>query len=400
MKKTTYLIIISIFLLLIFIIYTFYKNEHFESNPIYCQSIDGTFIYTTDPKDSRCLKNINSKSKLSKPTGSGYCYTIDGSWGIYINNICQPINTNTKEQDDNQLSGSLLSGEEEPPFGDLSGMEDWEFYYEYDEYGNKVKRWRRKKKSKCEQNTNIPGSTPCFEFFSNLPDSNFTTCTTDQLDKIQSTLDSSSTPTLLNSLCQASKKSDNTLDYKSYGYYRPISCATDKTTNNVEATFECRKYYSPLLNDESKEDIYNYGTYQPQNYRKDLPLKADKTPNMSDSCVDKDLNLDTVCQEINENDRLYGVEKTLDLEDGGCYGNGTNKTRVFCSQKYSKTIPKLSTPYNTFTNCTNVDTIDNKQTFFDSECKTLYPLSDKAYDINSYDCPPNYFRAKCNIVLS
>ncbi len=377
-KKNMILYIIFILFLLFVFFYVFYitthkfllKQETFINNPNYCRSKNGNFIYITNPDDIRCLKNQNKKINKNYLSGKGNCFE-NNSWGIYHNNTCYTFNNlfskfynmNYLDYINQALNLNNISSEEEENQDDVM---------------NKIKSLRLKNKKKRECNSQrLPNSTPCFELFENS-----STCTTEQLNSLQSIIDDTDNPVNLDQECKNFKKDNN------FGFYQPL-CISG------QVSYDCRKYYKSNDNKViSSDNIPLYGTYQPNFY---IPLKSDNTPNLT-GCFEKSLDFNDLCSSINNN-QLYGAYKILNGADGNCYqDNGLEdktKSNAYCSQNFYNERPIEIVKDGYLTNC--LPNFSN----FTQECKNIITNNNdfdiEAYDVNSYDCPPNKARAKCRL---
>ncbi len=379
-KKNIYfniLFIFILFLILFYIVYLTQKtfvlkqiNENFVNNPNYCRSVNGNFIYITNQDDTRCLKNQNKNSNNKfNISGKGNCYK-DNTWGIFHNNICYTFNNffskfyniNYMNFIDTIKNKSLEEEEEEEN--------------NQNSLSNLIKN-KRKKRKECDS-IRLPNSTPCFELFENSSNG----CSIDQLKTLQSSIDDPDDPINLDQQCQDFKNDIN------FGFYQPL-CGT------TQVSYDCRKYYKSNNNKViSDDDTPLYGIYKPNFY---VPLKEDSTIN-STGCFEKSLDFNDLCASINNN-QLFGAYKILNGANGNCYqDNGledTTKSNAMCSQNFynERSIVQVNDGYST--KCLPI--FSN----FTDECKNIITNNNnfdiEAYDINSYDCPPNKVRTKCRL---
>jgi hypothetical protein len=378
MKKKYNLYLISLIILfalfIIYLIYSITKKEDFINNPNYCRSINGNFIYITDTNDSRCLRNKKLNNNKTYITGKGNC-SKDGSWGLWYNNSCLNFQNMF-----NKFYGlnynELLKQKKDKYFSEEE--EDNNYYYK------KLKKNEKIPKKKTCNDLRKKNSTPCFELFENSG-----TCSSDQLQTYQNAInDSQNTDSKINldSGCQTSNG-------ELYGYYN-TECYTGEN-NNITTTNNCRKFYKSNNNQVISSDSTPLnGSYKPESYFY-VPKKSDDSYNMT-GCFEKSLDFNSICASVNNN-QLFGAYKILNGENGNCYDdNGEpdpTKSNAFCSQNFYNERPTVLVQNGYSTKCLPL------YSNFTEECKKIIENNDdfkiNAFDINSYDCPPNRGRAKC-----
>lgn len=318
---TYYIIIIIIIFLFIIIFYNYHINEiciqrieDFALSPNYCESVDGTFIYITNPNDKRCAKSNIHKNNNFYPSGKGNC-SINNTFGIFVNKVCTSFKTLFPSL---ELSGLESSGLES------SGLES-------SGLNENRELSTLKKKMSCESAKKLPNSSPCFEFFDvakNQSEFEFfdnSKCSSKQLKKIN--LSNSSNSINVDSNCKTNDPS--------FGFYYP-QCPTDNTV-----TYACRKYYHSINN-----NVSHNGTYQPNLYMytpmKTLP-DGKKVINQT-GCFPKDLDFNQICKSANKKNQLFGAYKILIGQDGNCYNkDGTenkNEANALCSTNFNNQLPK------------------------------------------------------------
>jgi hypothetical protein len=97
-----------------------------------------------------------------------------------------------------------------------------------------------------------------------------------------------------------------------------------------------------------------------------------------------------------------GIRNMLIGDNNIC--SNSNEVAVICSSNHYEYLKKLNTTK--FTDCLK-SLSSNKNIFFNDECKKIIDVTTSnngvsysglktfAANIDSYDCPPDYFRAKC-----
>jgi hypothetical protein len=127
-------------------------------------------------------------------------------------------------------------------------------------------------------------------------------------------------------------------------------------------------------------------------------------------CLNKNQNFNIWCSynmsdaQLKNTDRNNaGLRYTLGGDYNICSNN--NETAVICSSNHYESLKKINT--NRFTDCSKIPSGNNKNDYFNEKCKiivdtttnnegtTYKGLNTFAANIDSYDCPPDYFRAKC-----
>ncbi len=406
------LIIIFILFILSYIHQLFMKEDFALNNPNYCKSLDGTFIYITNPNDSRCAKNQSFSNSSFHPSGKGNCITKDNSFGLFFNKLCIPF----------QKLFPGLYNENKKVDDDSSGLSDSNKELSQEE---KEALKKKEKKLTCENAPKLPNSTPCYEFFDltkNQDKLEFFNILKNQ-NKFEF-FESSQLP----KECSEERKNEfqthitenninidddcQTYNDNNYGFFY-LQCPTSP---NERATSACRKYYK---SDNNNPTIN--GTYKPEEYMY-VPKKtnSDGTEVINQTgCFPKDLDFNNICQSVNNN-QLYGAFKVLVGRDGNCYkDDGTEdiyKANAFCSTNFYNQMPKYSFPpslqssvdtktgyntakpiYNTFMTKCKESTTD-----FIAECQSVLDqssFSTSVLNVDAYDCPPNQKRAKCKYDL-
>ena len=405
MKKNINIILLSIlFFIFIFIFYYYIikKKENFEErasiyNPNYCESKDGIFIKITDPNDSRCLVNQTRRQSFNSdkynPWGYRSCITGENlQYGVYNMEKCysiepKPVPTSSSFSfNDSTSDSSLLSDSSSLLNQGTGGLGE----------GSDLSGEGKKPYKKSCDELKLPNSSPC------IPIENFTTeeesrCVNDNIINNRD----------LNKYCQCLMKAKGKKDYMDFG-------ASDVEIIDNNAVVNCKKYYYTTSTQLNKD---NKGVYDPTRFTpyKNIPTRIEKgntIPNMT-GCHDTDMDFDTICSSVNQN-QLWGAYKKLNGEDGGCYHqNGlvnTNQSNAICSVNYYNELQKLdfppsenqqkSPPPNLNTKCVTLDTNSDRnmiQTKMNGECNKMRSVNKTltAYGIDSYDCPPSQFRAKC-----
>jgi hypothetical protein len=127
-------------------------------------------------------------------------------------------------------------------------------------------------------------------------------------------------------------------------------------------------------------------------------------------CLNKNQNFNIWCSynmsdaQLKNTDRNNaGLRYTLGGDYNICSNN--NETAVICSSNHYESLKKINT--NRFTDCSKIPSGNNRNDYFNEKCKiivdtttndagaTYKGLNTFAANIDSYDCPPDYFRAKC-----
>lgn len=400
MKKYIQLILLILSILILFILFfqfkrreTFIDEKASIFNPNYCESKDGIFIKITDPNDSRCLVNQTKKqsfhSDKMNPWGYRSCISNDQKqFGVYNMEKCytvepKPVPTsssfsfNDSDSTVSLSSSSLSDGTSSTLLGDLSDVSGLE---------------KKPYKKTCDE-LKLPNSSPCIpiEEFTNEEE---TKCVDDNITNNRD----------LNKYCQCLMKAKGRKDYQDFG-------ASDVEIIDTNAVVNCKKYYYTTSTQLTAD---NKGIYDPSKFTpyKNIPTRMEggvSKPNMT-GCWDSDMDFDSLCSSVNNN-QLWGAYKKLNGENGGCYHQtglvNTNQSNAICSVNYNNELQKLdfppsqnptkTPPPNLYTKCVTIDTNTDRtivQTRMNTECKKM-GNSLTAYDIDSYDCPPSQFRAKC-----
>ncbi len=403
MKKWILFILFIILIFFIFYYSSYKKKEGFINiervsifNPNYCESVDGKFIEVTDPNDSRCLinqtKNRSINSDKMNPWGYRSCITGDNTqYGVYNMEKCysvipKPVPTSSSFSFQDSLSDLSGLGLD----GDLTGLSDLSNL-------SGLSGLEKPYKKTCEE-LKLPNSSPC------IPIENFTN--QNEADCVTNFISDENTKDL-NKYCQCLMKTKGRSDYMDFG-------ASDVEVIDNNAVVNCKKYYYTTS---TQLTVDNKGVYDPSYFApyKYIPRRIENgidKPNMT-GCYDNDLDFNNLCSSMNQN-QLWGSFKKLNGEDGGCYyQNGmvnTNQSNSICSVNYNNELQKLNFPPsqnpdriplpNLYTKCktlsTNTD-MTTVQTTMNAECNNMRSINKTltAYGIDSYDCPPGQFRAKC-----
>ncbi len=402
MKKWILFILFIILIFFIFYYSSYKKREGFIDNerasvfnPNYCESKDGIFIQITDPNDSRCLVNQTKKGSFNSdkynPWGYRSCITGDDSqYGVYNMEKCysvipKPVPTSSSFSFNDSTSYSSSSSLLNQGVGEGTTTS----------LGDDISGLNKPYKKTCEE-LKLPNSSPC------IPIENFTS------QEESKCVDNNITNnTNFNKYCQCLMKVKGRKDYMDFG-------ASDVEVIDNNAVVNCKKYYYTTS---TQVNASNKGVYDPSNFApyKYIPRRTENgisIPNMT-GCHDSDMDFNQICSSVNQN-QLWGSFKKLNGEDGGCYHqNGmvnTNQSNSICSMNYYNEFQKLDfppsqnpdkiPPPNLYTKCktlsTNTD-MTTVQTTMDAECNNMRSINKTlvAYGIDSYDCPPGQFRAKC-----
>ncbi len=374
-KKLQLILFILLFLVLVYIFHnSFSNNEHYRNtksqdsvNKNYCQSASNRFIVVSDPDDPRCIKNQkNNKSKDNSIIGFIPCIN-NGRWGLKYGSDpkCYPLSFfGSRKEGSGTGSDNSEDGDDSTTSKSTSKSKLSESEY-------KKNKKLKEELLKCEK-TKLPNSGPCFtvvESFENF--------------KSQNDLS-------LDEKCQLYNKNPD------FGFYK-------MQTINGKNSIACRKYYKSQNNDSTITGIYkptDYGIYV-------SPSTSLKSGYNMSGCYPKDTDFNEMCRAVNKDDN-YGTYKILNGADGNCYDPNNeyelkNYANAICSVNHETNIPKLSPgalgkiPFNPnyFTKC--IPFQSSIEPTFQKECDKIqikgYPL--KAYQIDSYDCPPGQGRAKC-----
>lgn len=382
----------SILLILLFSsIFFFLRNrEDFAPLQKYCLSADQYFIAISDDDDPRCLKNQKKQESNSIQPILNYipCLTKNGTWGLQYLHQCYPLSQPQQKPSPLLSQNSILSnsGFEYSGSNEISGID-----LSKQKDKTPFKRKDHKRKPTC-QDTKTPHSGPCFT----LSPKNLAKITQlkEHFSINDQNIDCNSESFTLDEQCQCHEKDSR------YGFYKV------QVTGN-QGSIMCRKYYKSQNNDITKEGIYSpneYGVY--------IPKKGNSEDWNMTGCMPRDTDFNEMCGIKNQNEN-YGTYQILYGEDGNCYDpisylQNQNYGNAICSQNHYQNIPKLwsgHTPItnlslspNYFTKCTPMNS--NLQQTFQSECDKieLSGMGLKAYEIDSYDCPPGEARAKCHYV--